>query len=99
MDNMDTLVREISKLPKISLSSEIGQMIASAGGKCNKPPSLATAEAKRLWRNKRARVRGIEHKLAKEVGITRKKLKEVRTYAFVNSSFNNDMEQTDEHIQ
>lgn len=88
LTDMDTLAREISKLPKIGIDSEIGQMIASAGGKCNKPPTNATAEARRLWRNKRARVRAFETKLAKQIGVTRKQFKEAQTYAFINFSFN-----------
>ena len=44
------------------MTSDDMWLFASTGGKCNKPPTNATAEAKRVWRNKLAQRRRIEHR-------------------------------------
>ena len=58
-----------------SISSEIGYLISRTGGKCNRPPRLATADTKRRWRNDLAKKRRFEHKEAKSLGMTRKEYK------------------------
>ena len=71
-------------MQKYGMDTEIGQLIASTGGKCNKPPINATADAKRHYRNKKARVRRIEHKHAQDLGITRKQWLHLRRYNVIN---------------
>lgn len=66
---------------------EIGLLFASTGGKCNKPPRNATAEAKRKWRNKRAQRLRIEHKEKDRLGYsTLEEYRKARQNAFIHGT-------------
>ena len=74
-----------------NLLSEQGQLIALTGGKCNKPPRLATVEVKRRWSNALAKRRRFEHKQAKEIGVTRKEWKQMRLDNLINTPVSEEL--------
>ena len=69
------------------MTSDDMWLFAATGGKCNKPPTNATAEAKRVWRNKLAQRRRIEHREKDRLGYpTLEEYRKARQDAFINKT-------------